>query len=82
MFSQGEARRNFSCLSVCQEIFMKREAFMEGVESLSLQRETVSAIRYVVTKMASGEQSKEVRQRRTAVALLPRSRVLTNKTPA
>ena len=70
MFSQGEARRSWSCLSVCQEIFMRREAFMKGVESLSLQRENVSAVRDVVTKMASGEQSKEVGQRRTGVALL------------
>lgn len=77
MFSQGEARRSLSCLSVCQEIFMKREAFTKRVETLSLQGENVSGVRDGVTKMASGEQSKEVRQRRTGVALLLRSDMLT-----
>lgn len=60
MFSQGEARRSLSRLSVCQEIFMKREAFMKRVETLSLLGENVSGVRDGIMKMASGEQNKEL----------------------
>lgn len=82
MFSQGEARRSLSCLSVCQENFLKRETFKNGVESLSLQGENISAVRDVVTKMAYRYQSK-VRQWKTEIALLLRSGALTEfKTPA
>lgn len=77
IFSQGEARSSLLCLSVSQEIFIQRVAFMKGVESLSVRRDNVSVIRDVITKMASGGQSKEVRHRRTGVALLPRSGMLT-----
>lgn len=46
MFSQGEARRS-SLLS----FRMSRKNFLKGVESLSLQRENVSGVRYVVMEM-------------------------------